>query len=146
MRQAEKGGNRPRRVESAVGHWTGRFLTNRGALSIFNHVYRWNESARKGRKQPMWPGVRGELRTTVAIAPLLFPEQDLPVMTEAGCMDASGEGFAATVMEAPPEDVRHELRWAEQKGWFVRLCVKNEEVEEEDSFQASEVWGRSLYR
>ena len=93
----------------------------------------------------MWPGVRGELRTTVAIAPLLFAEQDLPVMTEVGCMDASGEGFAATVMEAPPEDVRHELRWAEQKGWFVRLCVKTEEVEEEDFSQASEEKERAAW-
>ena len=67
------------------------------------------------------------MRTTVAVSPLIFSEQDTGVDTEVGCVDASPDGFGTVVTKDTEENIREEIRWSEQKGWFVRICGRGED-------------------
>ena len=63
--------------------------------------------------------MRGELACLRCLPPVLYAENDLPVYVKGFTVDASNKGFGGCVSAPSLEQLEEELRWAEQKGWFV---------------------------
>ena len=89
-----------------VGKWSWAALVSRFALSIFSSVYRfidfathkWDpKSDMRWRSFKMWPSVRMELETMIAIAPLLVADMSAPYFPLALASDASETGLGLSV-------------------------------------------------
>lgn len=111
----------PNAVEKITGHWSFRCLANRAGFAAFATIYTWIEKTRASRSAPLWQAVRDELRTMVALGPVLYAENDLPLHPEAFSVDASIPGFATCVRRPPAEELAEAYRLGEQKGWFAPL-------------------------
>jgi len=83
-------------LASIVGKWTWAALVNRPALSVFNAVYRFVQTA-DWRLFEIWPSVRKELITMASLAPLLFVHTDSRFLNRAVATDASPWGLGVTI-------------------------------------------------
>jgi integrase len=81
-----------REMAALVGHWSWAFMPRRGAFSVFNAVYRFIETAGR-RVFDVWPTAARELRTAIALAPLLFSSLRSEWFPEAVASDASESGM-----------------------------------------------------
>ena len=64
-------------MERLLGHWTWVCLCRRSAFAIFCSIYRFCEAARFSNFT-IWPSVRRELQTAIALAPLMFSSLAAP--------------------------------------------------------------------
>ena len=117
-RDEREGGVDPREVESVMGHWSFRCLSERSGFAVFDNIYTWMRKAKGRKKVKMWPKVRAELLVADSISSLLYAELDKEWSTVVPCMDASNEGFGVVGTTAEVGVIKEEARWAEQKGWF----------------------------
>ena len=86
---------RPRDVEQALGHCTFIVLLSRETLSVFNSVYAFVSRLRHLDSVRLWPSVRWELSTFVALLPLVFRDFRKAWSPKVLCTDASYWGFGA---------------------------------------------------
>jgi hypothetical protein len=91
-----------RELAELVGRWTWSMLPCRPALSAFCAVYRFIETAHDTRFY-IWPSVARELRTAVALAPLLFARISAPWHPHVLASDASlaGQGVCLAAVPEP---------------------------------------------
>lgn len=85
-----------------VGRWTWAALVCRPALSVFNSVYRFIESAR-GRRFFVWRSAARELMLMMDLSPLMFVETSVGWFDRVVATDASTEGMG--VVAAPLDEV-----------------------------------------
>ena len=90
-------------------------------------MYTWIEHYKEVGAGQLWPGVRAELQVAIAIAPLIFADNDAETHPTAYCVDSSKPGFAALSSRPPREELVEGMRYAEQRGWHVRLRPEEEE-------------------
>jgi hypothetical protein len=81
-----------------LGKWTWCMLLRRPSLAALQQSYRYAQLAR-GRRFTLWPSVRRELRTLLALLPLLHARLDTPCFHRAIASDASE--LAAGVVTTP---------------------------------------------
>ena len=93
-----------RRVAELVGRWTWSMLVARPALSVFNAVYKYIETA-GGRLFTLWPTVKIELWTAIRLAPLLVASLSSEWFPRVLACDASLDGQGVCYASAPPEAV-----------------------------------------
>jgi hypothetical protein len=91
-----------------IGRWTWYLLLRRPALSVLQHVYRFQEVARGGRFT-VWPTVRRELWQLVGLLPLLTASLRAPLFHRAVATDASE--LAAGVVSTPLTPALTPLLW-----------------------------------
>ena len=88
-----------------LGKWTWCMLLRRPSLAALQQSYRYAQLAR-GRRFTLWPSVRRELRTLLALLPLLHARLDTPCFHRAIASDASE--LAAGVVTTPlTPDLQH---------------------------------------
>lgn len=105
-------------LERLVGHWTYLLLVRREALALFGHVYDFIRRSYT-RRQPLWPGVRRELRWAIALAPLLVADLRAPRAPLIIAVDASPWGYGAVEAAFPPPVVGDIGRVRER--WRMKL-------------------------
>ncbi len=85
-----------------LGHWTWVLLLRRPALAALQHVYRYCETAR-WRRFTLWPSVRRELETLLALLPLLTADLAAPCFHRAFASDASEEAAGVVSTALTPQ-------------------------------------------
>lgn len=109
-------------TEKLVGIWTWLSLANKGALSIFYHVYKWLSKWRGTRKALKWPGmVRAEFSSILGVSVFLQLNLSMEWFPFAYLSDSSPWGGAVLRTRATKEELREEARYAEKNGWYARL-------------------------
>jgi hypothetical protein len=78
-------------LEILVGHMTYFCMLQRGALSIFNSVYKFIRTA-GARTLPLWQSVAEELRVFRSLMPLVNSRWDLPWDCTVLCYDSCEDG------------------------------------------------------
>jgi hypothetical protein len=89
-----------RELATIVGRWTWAMLARRPALATFNAVYRYVKVADR-RAMTLWTSVVIELRTAIALAPLLFTSIAAPFFRRVMACDASLDGQGVCVARVP---------------------------------------------
>jgi len=106
-----------------VGRWTWCVLVRRAALSLFQRVYQFIEVAGR-RRFTLWPSVRRELRSIMAVVPLLQASLRSPLFHRAVASDASE--LAAGVVSTPLTPALEQLLWplcsSRQHATLQTLC------------------------
>jgi hypothetical protein len=89
-----------RELAALVGRWTWLMLVQRPSLSIFNHVYRYIQSANRS-KYELWPSVKTELWCVARIAPLLIAHITNQWYPAVIAVDASlsGQGVTSSLVD-----------------------------------------------
>jgi hypothetical protein len=83
-----------RELESCIGSWAWAVLPRRPAFAFMNAVYTFQEAARRGYgPMRLWPRVVSELRSLIAIAPLLFADLGARWHSTVFASDASSWGM-----------------------------------------------------
>ena len=130
MRNLERRGwAKPREIERLVGKLTHLFLLHRFALSTFAAVYAFAQKCGH-RRARLWPSVLRELRTAVALVPLVRADLSRPVAEVLVQTDASSNGTGVVyTRDVPHLDLRRECmrprteprdpdnRWEVEKAW-----------------------------
>lgn len=81
-------------LESCIGSWAWAALPRRPAFALMNAVYTFQEAARRGfGPMRLWPSVCAELRSLVALAPLLFADLGARWHSTVFASDASSWGL-----------------------------------------------------
>ncbi len=81
-------------LESCIGSWAWAVLPRRPAFAFMQAVYTFQEAARRGfGPMRLWPSVVKELRSLVAIAPLLFADLGARWHSTVFASDASSWGM-----------------------------------------------------
>ena len=119
----------PREVEKVVGKLTHIFLLHRFALSVFAAVYAFAKKCGH-RRARLWPSVLRELRTAIALVPLVRSDLSRPVADVLVQTDASGNGSGVVyTRNVPHDDLRRECmrprteprnpddQWEVQRAW-----------------------------
>ena len=102
-------------VSRCVGRWTWAMLIARPALSVFNNVYRYINTA-GAIPLTMWHSVRRELWTAVCLAPLLFASLSTTWFRAVVACDASLSGQGVCTAAVP---VKHVVAAAAHCGILV---------------------------
>ena len=118
-----------REVERLVGKLTHLFLIQRLALSIFAAVYAFAQKCGH-RRARLWPGVLRELRTAIALVPLVRSDLSRPVADLLLQTDASNNGTGVVyTRDVPHRKLRRECmrprseprdpddRWEVERAW-----------------------------
>jgi hypothetical protein len=100
----------PREVERVIGQFTHIFLLHRPALSVFGCVYVF--ARRLGHRcAKLWPVVKRELGTALAILPLVVADVSRPVSPLLVQVDACPKGGAVVYTRSQPlGQLREECR------------------------------------
>ena len=103
-----RGWAKPREVERLVGKLTHLFLLQRFALSVFAAVYAFAQKVGHKRAR-IWPSVLRELRTAIAILPLVRSDLTRPVADVLVQTDASQNGGGVVyTRRVPHRELRRE--------------------------------------
>ncbi len=105
-----RGWSFPREVERIVGQFTHIYLLHRPSLSVFSCVYTF--ARRLGHRcAKLWPVVKRELATALAILPLVIADVSRPVSPLLAQVDACPKGGAVVYTRSVPLDqLREECR------------------------------------
>ena len=90
-----------RAMAQLVGSWTWACLPVRATLCIFDAVYRFARVA-QDREYALWSGVREELRTAAALAPLMYARLGPDQADWTIASDASTFGLGVVAAPTPP--------------------------------------------
>ena len=124
-----RGWAKAREVERLVGKLTHLFLIQRFALSTFAAVYAFAQKCGH-RRARLWPSVLRELRTAVALVPLVRSDLTRPVAELLLQTDASNNGTGVVyTRDIPHRELRRECmrprseprdpdnRWEVERAW-----------------------------
>ena len=124
-----RGWAKPREIERLVGKLTHLFLLHRLALSAFAAVYAFAQKC-GDRRARVWPSVLRELRTAIALVPLVRSDLSRPVAEVLVQTDASNSGTGVVyTRDVPHRDLRRECMrprteprdkddpWAVERAW-----------------------------
>lgn len=109
-------------MASLVGHWSWAFMARRGIFSVFNAVYRFIETAGR-RVFGVWPTAAKELRTAIALVPLLFSSLQSGWFGEAIASDASESGMGVVAAPRGTEQMRRLARRVPLPGEQTERCL-----------------------
>ena len=120
---------RPREVERLVGKFTHLFLLQRFALATFAAVYAFAQKVGH-RRARLWPSVLRELRTALAIVPLVRSDLTRPVAEVTLQTDASAAGTGVVYTRAVPHrDLRREC-----------MRPRSEPRDESEPWEVEQAW------
>lgn len=105
-----------------IGHWTWACLCRREALSVFQSVYRFIETA-KTRIFEIWPSVRRELVAISSLAPLLFASLHSEWNQTVTATDASSTGMGITAVTSPPDQQLRSLLSSSAIQWSQNIVT-----------------------
>ena len=104
----QRGWAKPREVERLVGKLTHIFLIHRLALAVFAAVYAFGQKVGH-RRARLWPSVLRELRTAIALVPLVRSDLTRPVADIVLQTDASDKGTGVVyTRDVPHCELRRE--------------------------------------
>eukprot|EP00974_Lingulodinium_polyedra_P111072 10743211-Lingulodinium_polyedra.AAC.1 len=89
----------------------------RPGLAALADVYGFAREHRRGPPVALPSGVRAELETLAAIAPLLYTDLELPWGSLVSAVDASDQGYGVASTVASPAETLEAAQWAETRGW-----------------------------
>eukprot|EP00971_Amphidinium_carterae_P060409 1195493-Amphidinium_carterae.1 len=105
-----------RQVERLVGHITSVLLLRRELLCLIHCTYTFISES-YDRCQPLWPSVRCELASALALLPTVRSETSLPWNPRLWCYDASPHGFGVMVSERSSDICRTIGQFKERYRW-----------------------------
>jgi len=112
----------PKAVERLLGKWTNIILMRRELFACLDEVYAYIQTARERGVSMVSgavpPGVLGEFRLLLKLAPFATAELWWPVDDEVALVDGAPTGFGVVVARPPHSMVVAEARRAVGSGWY----------------------------
>lgn len=110
---ARRGRVRIETVEVWLGHATSLFRLRPCLLSIFDKIYRFTELGR-GRRWPLWPSVRSEIRMASDLVWVTHVSLNAPIISQVDAGDSADHGYAMMTRALPDYEIRRMIRYKEK--------------------------------
>ena len=131
-------------LEKLVGLWGWILIFCRWAYPILGETYHFLQKHQLHMGWVLTPGVRAELETLVALAPLLTSNLELPWDSDAYMLDSSDIGYGVVKSSASLPELREEAQFCEMRSWAVCLEDNYSKLEEAQWTESPSEWSETV--